>query len=241
MRRSRDSSARMDASAAASKLREIFFCEGEGSGGLNAFGDKFIEVKIARLERVLTSIRAGECEEIFDDVSEPLGLLVKNAKRFAVFLSRADLLRKGDLRFTAQNRHRRPQFVRGIGDEALLVLERFAEPIKKAVEGTCQVAEFIPFILYRQTLVKVGSADAACLAAHGHDGSEALAREEVTSDARERNSDRDDPRKRRSNFFEHLFLCMKRLEDDKSVGLPAGCKMSSESAMTVFVSFDLTK
>jgi len=101
---------------------------------MHTFTDKFIEIKIVRLERILAGVRARKREEILHDVREPLGLLVKYSQRVPVFLRRTCPLRKSDLRFTAQNRNRRPQFVRRIGHETLLALERLTETVEQAVE-----------------------------------------------------------------------------------------------------------
>src|SRR6266702_1034677 len=68
------------------------------SGRVHALGNQLIEIKIAELKRILPGIRTAECEKILDDVREPLGLLVKDAQRFAIFLRGAPLLRESDLR-----------------------------------------------------------------------------------------------------------------------------------------------
>src|SRR5882762_5716258 len=163
---------------------------------MHTFADKFIEIKIVRLERILAGVRARKREEILHDVGEPLGLLLKYSERVPVFLRRTCLLRKSDLRFAAQNRNRRPQFVRRIGHEALLAFEGLTETVQQAIERPCKVSQFVPVILYRQPLVQIGGTDAPGLAAHRHDGSEALAREKVTAHAGKYNGDRDDPGKR---------------------------------------------
>ena len=79
--------------------------------------------------------------------------------------------------------------------------------------------QFVPVILDRQPLVQIGSTDAASLRAHGHDGSEALAREKVATGAGKYNSDRDDPCECCGDFFEHLLLLVKRLQDDEGICL----------------------
>jgi len=40
---------------------------------MHTFADKFIEIKIVRLERILAGVRARKREEILHDVGEPLG------------------------------------------------------------------------------------------------------------------------------------------------------------------------
>src|SRR6266849_122709 len=157
---------------------------------MHALANEFIEIKIAWLERILAGVRSRKCEEVLYDVREPLGLLVKHFQRFPVFLRRTRLLRKSDLCFTTQNRNRRPQFVRRIGHEALLAFERLAETVQQAVERPRQVTQFVPVILYRQPLVQIGGTDAPGLAAHRHDGGEALARKKVTANAGTYNGDR---------------------------------------------------
>ena len=69
--------------------------------------------------------------------------------------------------------------------------------------------------------MQIGGADTSGLAAHGHDGSEALAREKVTAYAGEQESDGDHPRKRHGDFAKHFLLRMKRLQDHQRAGFSA--------------------
>ena len=101
--------------------------------------------------------------------------------------------------------------------------------------------QFILIILYRQAFVQIGSADAPGLAAHRHYGSEALARKKVTAHAGEQESDGDDPRKRRGNFFKHFLLRMERLQDHQRTGFSARRKVPRERPVTGFVTPDLAK
>src|SRR6266567_1851592 len=80
------------------EIERDIFSQRQRSGRVHALGNKLIEIKIAELKRILPGIRAAEREKILDDVREPLGLLVKDAQRFAIFLRRAPLLRESDLR-----------------------------------------------------------------------------------------------------------------------------------------------
>src|SRR5437762_3694263 len=105
------------------EIETNLFCESESSGRMHALGDQFIEIKIAWLERILPGVCSRKRKEILDDVRKPLGFLVKHAQRFAVLLQRTRLLRKSNLRFTAQNRNRRAQLVRGISHETALAFE----------------------------------------------------------------------------------------------------------------------
>ncbi len=189
----------------------------------------------------MAGVRARKRKEIIHDVREPLGLLVEYSQRFPVFLGRTRLPRKSDLRFAAQNRNRGPQFVRRIGHEALLAFERLTEPVQQAVERPGQVPQFVPVILHRQPLVQIGGADAPGLAAHGHDGGEALPREKVTARAGEQESDGDDPCKRRGDLFKHFLLRMKRLQDHQRAGLSARRKVPRECPVAGLVAPDLAK
>src|SRR6266851_9119237 len=179
---------------------------------MHTLANEFIEIKIARLERILAGVRARKREEILYDVRKPLGLLVKHSERFPVFLQRTCLLRKSDFRFTAQYRNRRPQFVRRIGHETLLAFERLAETVQQAVERLRQVSQFVLVILYRQPFVQICGTDAPGLTAHGHDRGKTLAREKVTAHAGKQYRDGDHPGKRRCDLLEHLLLRMKRLQ-----------------------------
>src|SRR6202158_1435473 len=87
----------------------------------------------------------------------------------------------------------------------------------------------------------MGGTDASGLAAHRHDGGEALAREKVTAHAGEQESDRDDPRKRRGDFFKHLLLRMKRLQDHQRAGFSARRKAPRECPVAGFVTANVAK
>src|SRR5712692_11675921 len=109
---------------------------------MHALANEFIEIEIAWLERILTSVGARKREEILHDVGEPLGLVVEHSEGFPVFLQRTRLLRKSNLRLTAQNRHGRAQFMRRVGHEAPLAFERLAKTVQQAIERLCQVSQF---------------------------------------------------------------------------------------------------
>src|SRR6266436_1478224 len=205
------------------------------------FAGEFIQIEVAWLERILSGIGTREGKEIFDDVREARGLLVKNTKRFTVFLSGASLLRQGHFRFTAENRNWRAQFVRRIGHEALLAFERLAESVQQAIKRTRQMPQLVLFVLDCQTFVKISGTDASGLAAHRHNRSEAFAGKKVAPEAGQQDGNRDNPGKRRGNFFQHLFLRMKRLQNDKGVGLSTEFKMPGESSMPGFSTPDLTE
>src|SRR5580704_1002229 len=79
------------------------------------------------------------------------------------------------------------------------------------------------------------------MAAHGHNGSEALACEEIAADAGEQDGNGDDPLERRGDSFEHFLLCMQRLQYEQRIVPASGGKMPRESTIFAFVSFDLTE
>ena len=114
----------------------------------------------------MAGVGARKREEIFNDVGESLGLIAKDGKRFAIFRRRAVGPRKRDFRFAAENRDRRAQFVRGIGDEAALALEGIFQPVEQVIEGDGELAEFVALIRYAKTIVEIRGADGACLGGH---------------------------------------------------------------------------
>src|SRR5260370_33433719 len=129
---------------------------------------------MARPERLVAGVRRRKRKEIAHDVREPLGLLVEYPQRFPVFLGRTRLPRKSDLRFAAQNRNRRPQFVRRISHEALLAFERLTEPVQQAVKRPGQVPHFVPAILHLQPLGQIAGTAAPALPAPPADTPHAL-------------------------------------------------------------------
>src|SRR5437016_3037012 len=54
------------------EIQTNLFCKSQCPGRMHTLGKQFIEIKIARLERILAGIRSRKCEEILDDVGEPL-------------------------------------------------------------------------------------------------------------------------------------------------------------------------
>ena len=46
---------------------------------MHAFGNQFIQVEIARLERVLPGVRPRQREQVVHDVREPLRLVVQHS------------------------------------------------------------------------------------------------------------------------------------------------------------------
>src|SRR5260370_28025747 len=199
-------------------MQRNLFCGCQRSSRMHALANEFLKIKIPRLERILSGVGAREREKILYDVRETRGLVMKHSQRFAVLLQRTMMLRKSDLRFPAQNRNRRPQFVRRISHEAPLAFERLAKTVQQTVERSRQVPQFVPLVLYRQPFVQIGGADAPGLDAHGHHRSETLAREKVSARAGEQKSDREYPRKCRGDLFQHFLLRMKRLQDHHRAG-----------------------
>src|SRR5690348_14876035 len=86
---------------------------GERAEVVSGFGDEFVEVEICQRQRKLAGVGASKGEQILDDVLEALGLRAQDAERFTVFLGRATLLRKGDVRFAAEDGDRSAKLVRG--------------------------------------------------------------------------------------------------------------------------------
>ena len=82
--------------------------------------------------------------------------------------------------------------------------------------------QFISFVLHRQPLVQIGCPDTFCLAAHGHDRRKALARQKIAAAAGQKNRNGNQPCEHRPGFLHHLFLRMKRLQNDQCVGFPFG-------------------
>ena len=71
--------------------------------------------------------------------------------------------------------------MRSVGHEPPLLLERALQALEQAIESAREIAEFIARILHGKALVQIPGAYASRLLAHGHDGSEALARQKIAA------------------------------------------------------------
>src|SRR5215472_1221333 len=91
------------------------------------------------------------------------------------------------------------------------------------------MAQFVLFVLNSQSLMQIRSPDAARMAAHRYHWRKTLPRQKVAAPAGQQDGNGDQPSKCRSGFLHHLFLRMKRLQNDQDVGLPFGREMLRES------------
>src|SRR5208337_697400 len=130
-----------------------FFGQRERTGVAKNIAGELIEIEIPRRDRILPSVSARKREEILNDVGEPLGLVAKDGERFTIFSGRAIGPRERDFRFTAKYRDRRAQFVRGIGDEPALALERSFQPIEQVIERDGELTEFVALIRNGEAIV----------------------------------------------------------------------------------------
>jgi hypothetical protein len=146
-------------------------------------GSELIEIEFAQSERILTSVRAREGEQILDDVREALRFVAKDGEGFAVFGGRAIGFGEGYFGFATQDGHRCAQLVRGIRNEAALEFEGLLEALEQLIEGDGQLTEFIPSVRDCKTVVKIFRAHAAGLRGHGGNGSQAFSRQKISSDA----------------------------------------------------------
>src|ERR1700734_2361732 len=109
---------------------------------------------------------------------------MQNPQRFQVLFRRSARLRHGYFRLSAKNCERRPEFVRGIGDESALAFKRLVEPIQKIVEDRGQLSEFIVGVEYRKALVQIRRANAACVCAHLYNRLQTLSRQVISTGSR---------------------------------------------------------
>ena len=98
---------------------------------------------------------------------QPLRLLADDCHRLAVFVRRPDVARQRDLRCRADDRDRRPQFVRRVRHELTLRIDDGGEPIEQPVERRCERAELVAGMRRRQAANRCAlGRDRLCLPRH---------------------------------------------------------------------------
>src|SRR5258708_32135827 len=111
---------------------------------------------------MLASVGASQGEEVLDNVFEAVRFGSQDGQRLTIFLRRAIRLGKSYIRLTAQNRHRRAQFVRCVRYKPALLIKGLVEPAQQTGEGLRQRTEFILGDFDRKPHGQVDCADASC-------------------------------------------------------------------------------
>src|SRR5690348_6858976 len=106
---------------------------------------------------------------------------MQNAHRFEILFRAPSRLGHRHFGFTAKDCERGAQFVRGVGDEAPLPVERLVQAVQQVVENRGQLSEFVVSVLYRKAFVQIGRANSPRVRPHGYYRSETLSREEISS------------------------------------------------------------
>ncbi len=161
----------------------------------------------------MAGVGARKCEEILDDALEALRLVRQNPQRLSVFGLSAILFGERHFGFAAQNRDGCSQFVRCVGDETFLAIERSVQAIEKPVERLRQMAQFIVGVSNAQTRIQIFGSDPSCLFAHGDNRRKAVASEKISAKAGDDQSHRNDDGERAGKRFEKFALVKKRLQE----------------------------
>ena len=81
-------------------------------------------------------------EKILNDPGQALGFVFDKRERLFVVLG-VSILFQRHLSFATQNRQRRPQFMRRVGDESLLFAEGRVQPRQQSIDGCGELSQFI--------------------------------------------------------------------------------------------------
>src|SRR5215471_3655248 len=90
---------------------------------MRAFGDEFVQIKLAAIHGMLPRIRAREREQILDDAGKASRFILKCGKRFSIFPGRSRRIGKSDFGFALQDCKWRAKLVGSVGYEAALAFE----------------------------------------------------------------------------------------------------------------------
>src|SRR2546429_520166 len=132
----------------------------ERADGAHALARRLVEIKVYELRTVLPGVGAREREEVFDDARQPPPLVVQYGERLAVLLGAPRLLRERDLGLAAHDGDRRAEFVRGVGHEASLLLERKIETGQQVVECAREPPQLAALVGDGQALAQIGRSNA---------------------------------------------------------------------------------
>src|SRR5204862_6484552 len=110
--------------------------------------------ELARLERLdaqreASALRAGDQEQIFGELRQPVDLLDRAADRLTELLLRRAVTER-ELELGPQERQRRPELVTGVGDEVAFSLEALLEPPPHLVQRRAEPLELVPCLRHRQ-------------------------------------------------------------------------------------------
>ena len=111
---------------------------------MEAFFDQVVEVKLFQFElRCPASARASD--SMSSTMPERSRLVLNDRQRLAVF-ARLAFLRKRHIGLAANDRQRRPQFVRRVGGKSPHAVERAFDPRQQIVEDARQFAQFVVLV-----------------------------------------------------------------------------------------------
>ena len=85
--------------------------------------------------------------------------------------------------------------MRSIGNESALPLEGIFQPVQQLIEGDRQLAKFVAWIGYAQTIVKVRGADGACLGGHCGNGGKTFAGKKISAQSGKEEGNRNNQEK----------------------------------------------
>ena len=142
-------------------------------------------------------VGARDQQQILGETDEPLGLLGGRTQRGLELVVRARPPQR-DLELGTQERERRPQLVRRVGDESSLVLERGFESREHLVQRDGERRELVAWPRGQAAAARRRSGDRRRAAAHRLDGAQRGGRKQRSRRAASSSEQRPAPRCRNS-------------------------------------------
>ena len=117
--------------------------DGEHPRRFHAFGEDLVGPAVCDAQWLPPGIGAGEHEHVVNHTTEALGLRPHDLERVAVLLFVSTRLGQRDFSGGSRRRHRRSQFVRGVGHELPLGVDGGGDAAEQPVEGASQLAHLV--------------------------------------------------------------------------------------------------
>lgn len=172
--------------------------------------DQFFEVERLIAHDQVPRVRAREQKQIVHDARETARGILHHRNRRAILRFIAMLARERNVGFRTHDRRWRSQFVRGVGDEAALLLERRFESVEQTVHHRRQTNQLVA-TTHRQPLVHVPHADRARLRGHRRNRREAASGQCISAERRRDQQQRNCDQKHFANAREHFVDIAQRI------------------------------
>ena len=197
---------------------------GDGARGVM---HQILEIQRAAPHHEMTGVRARQQEEVIDDTRQPPRGILDDRHRFTILRLLAMVARQRDVRLGTDDGGRCAQFVRCVGDESALLIERILESVEQAVDDGREADQFIA-ATDGQALVHVADRDRGCLRGHRGDRRQAAARERIAAERRSEQQQRNREQEHGAHPLQHIVDVAQRVGAAERVPMSANVERTCQ-------------